>query len=150
VKSFSVLCTGGELGGGGRMGNSAALLTARNDSSREAVTRDAEVQSGPWRIVHDLDGDNRGVLWWLLDTNDGRRTASPWQLLHASMTVHQAQALGLGNARVRGDADVEPLTERHLRSRLRRSSSRFSPRVRTTSCPFPCLPWDSDRLHSCA
>jgi glycerol-3-phosphate dehydrogenase len=46
-----VLCCCGAVGGGGSMGSSVALLTARNDSNKEAVTRDTEVQSGRRRIV---------------------------------------------------------------------------------------------------
>jgi hypothetical protein len=55
VKSFSVLCKWGEVGGSGSRGTSAAVaaavLTARNDSSSEAVTRDAEVHRGRRRMV---------------------------------------------------------------------------------------------------
>ena len=51
VKTFSVLCTWGDVGGSGGRGTSAALLMARNDSSSEAVTRDAELQSGRRRML---------------------------------------------------------------------------------------------------
>lgn len=52
-KSFSELCGCGEVGGGRMGGSSVALVTAtaRNDSNRAAVTRDAEVQSGRRRIM---------------------------------------------------------------------------------------------------
>lgn len=45
-----MLCTWGEVGGSGSRGTSAAaaLLTARNDSSSVAVTRDVE-EHGGWR-----------------------------------------------------------------------------------------------------
>lgn len=54
VNSFSVLWwTWGDVGGSGSRGTSAAQLTARKESSSEAVTRDAEVQRGRRRIVLD-------------------------------------------------------------------------------------------------
>jgi hypothetical protein len=49
-KSFSLLGGGGDIGGG-RKGTWAALARARKGSSREAVTRKAEVQRGRRRIV---------------------------------------------------------------------------------------------------
>lgn len=58
-KSFSVLCGCADGGGGGRTGKatgawaSVALVMARNDSNREAVTRDAERQIRGCRIFWD-------------------------------------------------------------------------------------------------
>jgi hypothetical protein len=149
VKSFSVLCCGGVLGGGGRMGDSAALVMARNDSSREAVTRDAELQRSRRRmVVHGLNGVIDGTLCWMLETNDGQPSAARSHL-RASMTAVQCHiALGAGApARVprRGDAHVEPL--------ITTPSPRAvpaMPRVRTTCCSLTCLPWGSERRHPSA
>jgi hypothetical protein len=87
-KSLSVLCGCGEKGGAGRMGSSAALLTARNDSNREAVTRDAELQSGRRRMLWSV---YKGVLELSSCLLLVKGRLPRW---HASMTMFPFTRLG--------------------------------------------------------
>jgi hypothetical protein len=80
---------------------SAAVLTlaARNDSRKDAVTRDAEVQSGRcrilWLLVKKMLADRRENAQRVQGSSDG--------CLHTSMTIdaHLAPDAGGGSLHVR-------------------------------------------------
>jgi hypothetical protein len=120
------------------MGNSAALLTARNDSSREAVTRDAELQSSRRRMVHVLYVGNGEILSWLLESN--RQPPASRSHLRASMTVVSHRAGGWSTARVRtrGRRGCEPLITRPS-PRVHSCRCRRRSRERTTCHPLTRL-----------